>query len=146
MKHRYTHWVLCLLLTAGLLGGCGLLTKEPPAVASVTLTDKVDPRTRAAANAVTAFPKGTKVMYTSVQVLRPQKGTKVEAHWHYDQEGKGSFGLVDAAEVVFDTASQDRHVAFSLEATTTFPAGAYKVQVFLDGKAVKELAFSVKAE
>ncbi|HEY3369153.1 MAG TPA: hypothetical protein VGK74_29210 [Symbiobacteriaceae bacterium] len=144
MKFRLRLWLLSLTLIVAILSGCSL-TKEPPKVGTVTLTDQVDSSTKAAKTALTGFPKGTRLMYVSVQVLNPRKGTKVEVHWFYDKDSNGQYNRVDAADVTFDTASRDRYAAFSLEAANPpFPPGAYSVQVFLDGQQVRELKFKVE--
>lgn len=137
--------LLCLLLIAALaFSGCGLLTKAPPKVTAVTLTDRVDERTRAPLNPVSGFPSGSKLFYATARVENPRQGTKMEARWFYDKEGKGNFLPVSTAQVEFDAGSAERYVAFSLTATTTFPAGAYKVQIYLDGAMVSETPFRVE--
>lgn len=142
MKFRLTWVLLSMVLIAGTLSGCGLLSQKPPSVASVMLCSQVDERTKAAVDPVSAFPTKSKELFASVRVEDPQPGTKVEARWLYDQEGDGSFSVVDVAEVSF-TEKGNRHVAFSLRATTTFPDGHYKIQVFLDGEPAKEVSFQV---
>jgi hypothetical protein len=141
---RLPLWLVCLVL-AVLTVGCGPGRSSAPAsIASVTLTDQVDEVSRAPVRSVTAYPAGAKVMFVSALVKSPQKGTKVEAQWFYDKEGKGTFVPVASSPVTFEEASRDKYVAFKLEATETFPAGAYKVQVSLDGKMAKEIAFKVE--
>lgn len=144
MKFRSALWLLSLALITTLTAGCGFLAKESPKVGSVTLTDQVDPTSKAAKTALTSFPKGARLMYVSVQVLNPRKGTKVKAQWFYDKDGNGTYQGIDEAEVTFDTFSRDRYAAFSLEAAKDpFPPGPYKVQVLLDGAQAKELTFNV---
>lgn len=142
MKFR----LLCLLLIVTALAayGCGLLSKAPPKVAAVTLTDRVDEVTKAPLNPLTSFPNGSKLFLVTARVENPRKDTKIEARWFYDKEGKGSYLPVDTARVAFDAGSDERYVAFSLAATTTFPSGAYKVQIFLDDAMVSETPFQVE--
>lgn len=136
MKLRLTVWFLCLSLASGLLGGCGLLSKDSPKVASVTLSDKIDSTTKAALTSLATFPKDSKLLYASVKVLNPQKGTKVEARWFLADRP------INSSEVTF-TETGDRHVAFSLTAREPFPPGEYKVQIWLDGKLAEEKPFGV---
>jgi hypothetical protein len=133
--------LLSLLLAASLLAGCGLFVSNPPSVGAVTLTDKVDASTKAPLTSLTKFPKESKLMYVSARVENARKGTRVEARWYYDKEGNGHYGVVDTATVTFDVQG-DRYVAFSLAAATTFPAGKYKVEIYLDDKLVKEQPFT----
>jgi hypothetical protein len=142
VKFRLMGILLSLVLIAVTLSGCGLLSQEPPSVASVTLSSQVDDRTKAAVNPVTSFPTKSKQLFASVRVEDPQPGTKVEARWLYDQDGDGSFKVVDVAEVSF-TEKGNRYVAFSLRAPTTFPDGRYKVQVLLDGEQAQEVSFQI---
>ncbi|MGE5673361.1 MAG: hypothetical protein ACM3XM_05690 [Mycobacterium leprae] len=141
MKIRLPLLLLCFLLIAGSLAGCALSGRET-AIGSVTLTDEVDAVSKAAKTALSSFPKEAKTFYASVQVLHPDKGTRVGARWFYDKDGNGSYNLIDSAEVTF-AQSGDRYAAFSLTATSTFPSGAYKVIVLLNGNEVRELKFSV---
>lgn len=141
MTVRAPLWLISLLLVALSLTGC---SKEPPSLVSATLTDKVDDVTKAPLNPMTSFPQGSKLLYLSTLVKNPVKGTKVEARWLYDKEGKGNFATIDTSSVPFDDAARQRYVAFSLEAATVFPAGAYKVQVLLNDQLIKEVAFSVQ--
>lgn len=132
-------WLLSLVLAATLMAGCGLLSKGEPSVASVTVTDKVDERTREALRSVTSFPSGPKEFFASVKVLNPRKGTRVKARWLYENRP------VDEYELTFDMTG-DRYVAFNLTTNPgkTFPSGAYKVLVFLDDKQVSETSFTVE--
>lgn len=141
MKLRRYMVLLSFLLAAGLLAGCGLFASQPATVGAVTLTDKVNPTTRAPLTSLTKFPRDSKLMYVSSRVENARKGTKVEARWYYDKEGNGQYGIVDTATVTFDVQG-DRYVAFSLAAATTFPTGKYKVEIYLDGKLAKELPFT----
>jgi hypothetical protein len=140
---RAPAWLAGLLLTALLLSGCNLLSKEPPTLASATVTDQVDAKTRAPAREVTTFPKDSKQLYVSALIKNPRQGTKVQAIWQYDRENRGAFAPVDEKEVSFDKESRERYVAFGLTATTTFPAGTYRVQLLLDGTLAKEITFHV---
>lgn len=144
MKVRLPVWLVCLLLCAMLMAGCSLSKgKQPASLASATLTDQVDEKTKAPLRSLTGFPTGSKVIFISTLIKNPQKGTKVEARWFYDKDAKGNFLPVDTATVNFDEASRDKYVAYSLQATETFPAGSYKVQIWLDGNMAKEIAFTI---
>lgn len=143
MTFRAPLWLVSLLLVALVLAGCSR-EKEPPALVSATMTDKVHEQTKAPLNPMTSFPSGSTLLYLSALVSNPAKGTVVEARWLYDREGKGNFANVDNTPVTFEKPARQQYVAFSLQAATVFPAGAYKVQILLDGKMVKEVAFTVQ--
>jgi hypothetical protein len=143
VKFRVLLLMLALLLALGLVEGCSALTGKPPTMGAVALTEKVNEQTKAPLAAVTKFPKGSKLMYVSARVENGRQGTKVEARWFYDKEGKGRFGMVDSKAVTFDVTGS-RYAAFSLEAATTFPSGTYKVEIWLNDKLAREVPFSVE--
>ncbi len=144
MKRPAALTLVGALLLATLLAGCSLLSRQPPSVDPIAMTDQVDPKTRAPLRTVEAFPAGTKELFATVRVRNPVKGTKVEARWFYDKEGTGRYHPVESAGVTFQEPGS-RHVAFSLVTRDGFPAGSYKVQVFLDGEMVREKRFRVKS-
>ena len=132
--------LLCLLLAAFTLVSC---STPPPTLTSAVLTDKVDEQTMAPLNPVSSFPKTAKTLYVSSLVANPKKGTRVEAHWFFDKESKGSYLAVDQAVVTFESVGKNRYVAFRLDAVTEFQPGTYKVELHLDDKLTKELTFAV---
>lgn len=131
--------VLLLSLAAALVGGCGLLSKGPAAVASLTLTNQVNEKTKEAVRPVQGYPAGTTQFFASVKVVSPQKGTKVAARWLF--EGK----LIDEWPLEFQTTG-DRFVAFHLlsNGNQPFPNGSYRVEILLDGKQVQQQDFKVE--
>jgi hypothetical protein len=134
-----SRWILGLCLFSALLAGCNLLSKAGPTVATVTLTDKVDERTKAALTPLLTFPPNSTEFYASVKVMDPQKGTKVKARWLYNDLP------IDEYEITFSITG-DRHVAFNLTASAgkTFPTGSYKVLIFLNESKVSETPFTVQ--
>lgn len=145
MIRRIPLWLLSLLLVACTLGsGCSRGSGEAPKVNAITLTDRVDDRTKAPITPLARFPKDAKQLYASVQMTAPRQGTKLEARWLYDQSGSGNYLLIASSEVTFDKASRTRYAAFHLVATDTFPSGAYKIQILLDGQMAGETAFTVE--
>lgn len=143
MRQRF--WVLMLSLCLAMLAaaGCGGANSGPPRVVSLALTTQIDPTTKAPQDAVEQFPQNTKVMYVSVRIDNPRKGTEVEAKWYYDSQGKGQFGLVDSSKVTFPDGKK-RYAAFSLTAADQFPAGSYKVAILVDGQVAQEKVFIVR--
>lgn len=139
VKVRFLFGTLLLTLVLHLLTGCGILKKDPPTIASLTLTDKVDERRKSALIPRTSFPRETREFFASVQVLNPRKGTIVKAEWYFERK------LVDESDVTFDVAG-DRYVAFNLVTASNkpFPNGPYKVKIFLDGKMTHEMDFRVE--
>jgi hypothetical protein len=131
-----------LLLISLLLMGCSPFQAEPPAIGTVTLTEKIDEHTKAPLGTTVRFPAGSKVIYLSAQVTHPRPGTKLEARWLYDREGSGQFHLIDGTELTFP-AKGDRYAAFRLAAKDAFPSGQYKVELYLEGQKVKELPFPI---
>jgi len=130
--------VMLVTVMALLLSGCGLVSSDPPAIGSLTLTNQVDEHTKAATTPLTTFPAQTSQFYASVHVLNPIKQTKVMARWYYDQK------LVDEYELAFDVKG-DRYVAFQLTSSAgkPFPAGSYKIEVLLDGQLAQQQEFRV---
>jgi hypothetical protein len=130
---------LFLTVMALLLTGCGLVKSDPPAIGSLTLTDRIDEHTKAATSPRDGFPAQTGQFFASVQVLNPVKQTKVMARWYFDQK------LIDEYELTFDVTG-DRYVAFQLTsaADKPFPSGPYKVEVLLDGRLVEQKEFRVE--
>ncbi len=139
MKLRLLGALLFLALGANLLAGCSLYTKEPPAIGSLTVTDKVNERTKEPIGAVSNFPPKPLQFFASAKILNPRKGTRVQARWYYEDK------LVDEADVQFE-ATGDRYVAFNLIAAQNkpFPSGQYQVRLFLDGKPQQQLDFKVE--
>jgi len=132
---------LCLAMLAA--AGCGGANSGPPRVVSLALATQIDPTTKAPQNTVERFPLNTKVMYVTVQIENPRKGTEVEGKWYYDSQGRGHFGLVDSSKVTFPDRKK-RYVAFSLRAADQFPAGSYKVAILVDGQVAQEKLFEVR--
>lgn len=131
--------VLFLTVVTLLLTGCGLVNSDPPAIGSLTLTDRIDEHTKAATSPRDGFNAQTSQFYASVKVLNPVQQTKVMARWYYDQK------LVDEYELAFDVKG-DRYVAFQLTSAAgkPFPAGPYKIEVLLDGTLVEQKEFRVE--
>ncbi|HWI61117.1 MAG TPA: hypothetical protein VNT75_04750 [Symbiobacteriaceae bacterium] len=143
VKLRASIPLLVSLLAALLLSGCSLLAKDPPGVGSLTLTDKVQEGSMAPVSQLDAFTSAHKVIYATVLVQNPRKGTQVTARWTFDREGSGTFIAVDESSVTFPQDSTENYVAFSLKAVSAFLPGTYKVEVLLDGKPVREQTFKV---
>lgn len=139
VKLRLLGMILAVALGANLVAGCSLLTKEPPAIGSLTVTDKVNERTREPIGAVSNFAPKPLQFFASAKVLNPRKGTRVQARWYYEDK------LVDESDVQFE-ATGDRYVAFNLVAAQDkpFPSGQYQVRLFLDGKPQQQLDFKVE--
>lgn len=144
MRYRVPLWLCAMLLVGALASGCGSLSGGPPVIASLTLTDAVDGHSREPLRALTGFGADTRQMIASVRVERAREGTRVEARWYFDAQSNGSFTLVDTAEVVLDRRGA-RQVAFSLRPASRFPAGAYKVELRLDGALAAETTFRVES-
>ncbi len=140
VKVRLLVSILLLTLAAGLLGGCGLFTKEPAAVSPITLTDQVDEKTKEARRPLTGYPATTTEFFAVVKVMNPRQGTKVAARWYYDGKFVQEFPL-DFAE-----SGKDRFVAFNLVSSSNqpFPTGQYKVEILLDGNVVQQQEFKVE--
>lgn len=131
--------IVLLVLAAILLGGCGLFSKEPVTVTSLTLTDQVDEKTKQAVRPVQSYPAGATQFFASVKVINPQKGTKVTARWLF--EGK----LVDEWPLEFQSTG-DRFVAFNLvsNGNQPFPPGSYRVEILLDDQPKLQQDFKVQ--
>jgi hypothetical protein len=143
VKRRILRACTALLLLS-LLAGCSLIRQDPPSVHSITMTDQVEPHSKAPIHSVTTFPKNTRQLYASVRVLRPRKGSKIEGRWYYDKDRKQNFRLVNSADVIFDRSSKERYVAFTLTSDQPFPPGAYKVEVLLEGQMAGAVEFLVE--
>lgn len=139
MRIRRAAFLLLATFVLATLFGCSLVKRRPPEISSLTLTDQVDPHRKSAVRPLAQFEPGTSEFFASVRVLRPVKGTRVAADWYFD--GK----LVDSAEVLFDR-SGSRYVAFNLVSASQkpFPAGSYKVKIYLDGTSVREAQFDIE--
>ena len=136
MKGRLLGLALCVTLALTLLTGCGA---SAPKIVSLTVTDRVEEKTKAPGPAVERFPTTATRFYAVARVAGGVKDTKVRTRWFLDDK------LIDETEVVFDKAGT-RWVAFSLTTSDgkPFPAGSYKVQVFLDGAAGPNANFKVE--
>lgn len=142
MKFRFPLLIFGLAAAVLLLSACSPLTKAPPSVESITLTDQVDERTSAALRPLTTFPAATKRIFAAVKVTDGGKGTKLEAQWHYKGDQNGFLHVDNAAFTFEQPATQ--HVAFSLVSNEGLPKGDYKVIILLDGQQVDEIGFTVE--
>ena len=90
-------------------------------------------------DATTTFKPSDK-FYASVQVSNVIVGTKVEARWYY-----GSDEITDGRTSITNDKAGSGYLAFSLTVPNGFPAGDYKVEIYLDGKLVNTTPFKVAA-
>lgn len=138
MALRLIAFALASLFLVAATAGCGNLRQPPTEVAAVTVTDRVDPHSKMPGAARSAFPPSTTEFFASARVLHAVKGTRVTAEWYY--EGK----MVSTSDVTF-AKKGDRHVAFHLVTATEkpFPAGSYRVKVYLNDSMTHEIEFRV---
>jgi len=108
-------------------------------VGSLTVTDRINERTKEPVGAVSNFAPKPSQFFASAKILNPRKGTRVVARWYFEDK------LVDESEVKFDVTG-DRYVAFNLKAAQNkpFPSGRYQVRVLIDDNPQQQVDFKVE--
>jgi len=127
--------VLLVLVLAVALVSCG--PPPPPSVDGVTLAKSVDSSYKAVDPTTTFAP--TDKFFASTQVSNLIVGSKVESRWYF-----GADEINGGRTSITSDKAGSGYLSFSLSNTTPFPAGDYKVEIYLDGALVKTVPFNVK--
>lgn len=112
------------------------------AVGVITITDKVNNSSMEPLNPhMNTVPAATKTIYAAAQVTARQ-GQHLSANWYFN--GQHLTDIV--AEIPIERDISQTWAAFNLSRNDgkTWPAGPYKAILYLDGKAVRQVEFTVK--
>jgi hypothetical protein len=129
--------VIAALVIAVALGGgsCSVTTAR---LTDAAMASKIDASTMQAIVKTKTFEQGVKVIYATALLKNAPDDTKIGAKWYYvtnDEE--------IATDMVTNTET-NQYISFSITLDAGFPAGDYKVELFIDDKQVETLEFQVK--
>jgi ribosomal protein L28 len=114
-------------------------TETKGVILSAKTTKSIDKTSGAGGAAVTAFNSKDPVIYVSLQVNKPVKGTKFEYVRYY----KGKYVDHKSLETTKDGVD---YVSFSWalkDLTSSHPVGVYKVKLYTNGNFEKELSYTI---
>ena len=124
-------WILLVALAAA---GCSFSTAN---IADATMAKDADGK-----QPTTVFAP-TDTLYCVVRLENAPEGTKVKSVWTCVSAPGVSNHEIESAELVPD--SIDATMNFKLENDQPWPAGKYKVDLYLDGERDRTIEFSVAA-
>ena len=128
-------WGLVAIAVIFALSGCGA---AKPALSEPVFAQSVDQKTGKAINPQTTFDPGVKRIYLSTLLKDAPSDTKIRFEWYYMEQGET---LIDKVNVA---AEGERYVFSYLNPPKQgWPAGKYKVKVYLNQEKAQEKVFSV---
>ncbi len=130
--------VLALLIILAIVNG-GEIGFSSANISQMAMASSVDATTKQPINKSDVFSAQTPVIYATVLVKNAPPDTKITAKWTYSEKN------VDIGTVNYQTTQTSQYVAFHLtKPESGFPAGAYKVEIYLNDKLKETMKFSVK--
>ena len=140
--NKKLHVLLTLLSLVLATLACNFVTGGPPEISLENLRTAFDEN----GNVLTNVYSSTDVFYIVGDLKNAPAGTLVEAQWlAVDIEG------YEPGELIYEQAINDftdesfsGTIYFQLSNDSGWPAGEYKVDVYLDGSFVDSAAFSVR--
>ncbi len=130
--------VLALLMVLAIANG-GEIGFSTANISQPAMASSVDASTKQPINKTDVFSVQTPVIYATVLVKNAPSDTRITAKWTYVD------GKIDIGTVNFQTTQTSQYVAFHLTRPDSgFPAGAYKVEIYLNDKLKETMKFSVK--
>ena len=94
-------------------------------------------------NTTTAFSP-TDVFYAVADLSNVETGSVVDAKWYLVSAEDYEAGEIQSSSLTIEDASLYNYVSFELTSTDPWPAGEYKVELYLNGALAHTVNFSVK--
>lgn len=103
-----------------------------PVIGDLTWTSAIDPETGAPADALAHYPADAPRLLIAARARAIQADSNVEARWYYNDTPLEAFTTRHA----FSGPVMDQWLGFHLDRAddTTWPAGTYEIEIFLDGE------------
>lgn len=86
----------------------------------------------------------TDTFYAVADLSNVESGSTVEAKWYLVSAEEYEAGEIGASTVAIEDQKLFNYVSFQLTGVGPWPAGAYKVELYLNGTLVHTLEFSVQ--
>lgn len=134
--------VIGVWLLAAALSGCEV-SFTTASLSEVTMAKKVDSKSNLPSEKGDVFTPDSAVIYCTAKLSNAPSDTKIKAEWlATDVTGVEKDYVIDTIEV---KAEGNQPLSFSLEKPSKgWPTGKYAVRLYVDGKPVQTVAFSVK--
>jgi hypothetical protein len=94
-------------------------------------------------NTTTVF-SSTDVFYAVADLSNVEAGSVVDAKWYLVSAADYEAGEIDSSSLTIDDPSAVNFVSFNLSRAEGWPAGEYKVELYLNGALKHTLNFSVQ--
>ena len=130
------------LLLAGIAAGCSF-SFSTANVTQAVLAKDVKGDTFEPVEPTSTFPSDQAVIHLVVTVANAPSDTKVKTVWTVVDVGDAAPAntKIDEAELTMD-ASGNAHFTLSLPNSGVWPAGKYKVEIYLNGKLNRTLEYT----
>ena len=130
------------LLLAGIFAGCSFSISTAN-IAQAVLAKDVKGDTFEPVEPTSTFPSDQAVIHLVVTVANAPSDTKVKTVWTAVDVGDAAPAntKIDEAELTMD-ASGNAHFTLSLPNSGVWPAGKYKVEIYLNGKLNRTLEYT----
>ncbi len=140
---RITSFVALLLLVAVVASACSV-SFSTANVTQAVLAKDVQGETFEPVNPTSTFPTDQAVIHLVVSVANAPSDTKVKTVWTAVDVGDAAPAntKIDEAELTMND-SGNAHFTLSAPTSGKWPAGKYKVEVYLDDKLDRTLEYSI---
>jgi hypothetical protein len=130
--------VVIAVLVIALIAGGGSCSVTTARLTDAAMASKIDADTMKAVTKTDVFKEGTTVIYATGLLRNAPEDTLVTSKWYYLTDD------VDLATVDVKSTETSQYICFMLTMDNGFPAGDYKVELYLDDKLAETLEFKVK--
>ena len=93
---------------------------------------------------VTTVYSGTDAFYAVADLSNVETGSVVDAKWYLVSATDYDPGEIQSSSLTIEDKSLYNYVSFELTSETGWPAGEYKVELYLDGTLAHTINFSVQ--
>lgn len=115
-----------------------VFSQQPPSIEEMVICKNVD-SSFAPVEPSDVFPKGTNSIYLSVKFSNFARQDKIKVIWTYVDTQK----QLSVQEFSPPEKSSGFH-SFNIKIASSFPSGSYNAEIYLNGKALKKLDFTVE--
>jgi len=130
---------------AGCAGGVGFPAASPtPSLGKATTCKSVDPQTKEPVEPTNTFTTDASEIFCSVKLSNAPSGTEISSEWIYvkGETGEVVNYLIDTWNTVTGGSG---YLSFSITRPDAgWPAGDYKVVLYLDGNEASSVSFKVQ--